>query len=227
LRGFEALLRWDHPREGPISPVSFIPIAEEAGLITPLGHWVLREACQQMVTWTKSYHTPTPLHVSVNLSAKQFDDDVSEHVEQALRDSGLEPSQLKLEVTESAVLENRELATETLERLKQIGVRVSLDDFGTGFSSFSYLHQLPYDTLKIDRSFVSRLGVGRKEGGIVHAIITLAHNLGMDVVAEGVETEAQAQQLSGMWCEYAQGFYFAKPVEAQVAATMISVGRRW
>jgi diguanylate cyclase (GGDEF)-like protein len=227
LRGFEALLRWNHPRDGEISPVSFIPLAEETGLIIPLGQWVLNEACVQMVEWTKSYRPTVPLHVSVNLSAKQFEDDLSSFVEQTLRESGLDPEQLKLEVTESAVLENREVASETLHRLKKQGVRMSLDDFGTGYSSFSYLHQLPYDTLKIDRSFISQLGEGADKGDIVHAIITLAHNLRMDVVAEGVESDAQAQQLATMWCEYGQGFYFAEPVDAQSAGAMISAGRSW
>lgn len=226
VAGFEALLRWKHPTLGFISPVQFIPIAEETGLIVQLGHWVLREACRQMVAFTRG--RSDPLYVSVNLSAKQFgDDDLSAQIEAALGETGLDARQLVLEITESAVLENRDQATGALERLKRQGVRVSLDDFGTGYSSFSYLHQLPYDTLKIDRSFIARLGEEGDATEIVHAIIVLAHNLRMNVVAEGVETAAQAQQLKSMWCEYAQGFHFARPLEPSAVAELLSGGARW
>jgi diguanylate cyclase (GGDEF)-like protein len=226
IAGFEALLRWQHPTLGFISPVQFIPIAEETGLIVQLGHWVLREACRQMAAFNEG--ASEPLYVSVNLSAKQFgDDDLPGQIEAALGESGLDARQLVLEITESAVLENRDQATGALERLKARGVRVSLDDFGTGYSSFSYLHQLPYDTLKIDRSFVSRLGEERDSSEIVHAIIVLAHNLRMNVVAEGVETEAQAKQLKSMWCEYAQGFHFARPLEPPAVIDLLARGHGW
>jgi EAL domain-containing protein (putative c-di-GMP-specific phosphodiesterase class I) len=227
LVGFEALIRWFHPTKGIISPTNFIPIAEETGLIVQMGLWVLREACQQMAHWNRTFQTPVPLYVSVNLSPKQLDDELAQHIESILRETGLQPSALKLEVTESAVLENQKAATELFERLKANGVRVSLDDFGTGYSSFSYLHQLPYDTLKIDRSFVSSMGDKEGEGDIVHAIITLAHNLHMDVVAEGVETASQAKRLGAMWCEYGQGFFFEKPVDADAAAAIIQSPPQW
>jgi diguanylate cyclase (GGDEF)-like protein/PAS domain S-box-containing protein len=227
LVGFEALIRWFHPSKGIISPTDFIPIAEETGLIVQIGLWVLREACRQMAQWNRTFKSSAPLYVSVNLSPKQLDDELAQSIEGILHETGLPPSALKLEVTESAVLENTQATTQLLERLKQNGVRVSLDDFGTGYSSFSYLHQLPYDTLKIDRSFVSSMGDKEGEGDILHAIITLAHNLHMDVVAEGVETASQAKRLGAMWCEYGQGFFFARPVDAEAAAGIIQSPPQW
>jgi diguanylate cyclase (GGDEF)-like protein len=228
LTGFEALIRWEHPRQGTISPELFIPLAEEIGLIGAIGEWVLGEACRQMAAWHREYRLEAPLSISVNLSAKQFaDDDLSQQVERALSETGLDARALKLEVTESAILENRDAARGTLDRLKRHGVQVSLDDFGTGYSSFSYLHQLPYDTLKIDRSFVMRIGDSGENTEIIHALIVLAHNLRMDVVAEGVETASQATQLATMWCEYAQGFYFCRPLAAVHAAELIASRPQW
>ncbi len=228
LTGFEALLRWEHPRQGTISPDQFIPIAEETGLIGQIGSWVLRESCAQMARWSQKFEVEPPLTISVNLSAKQLsEDDLSSDVERILAATGLDARLLKLEVTESAVLENREAATRTLNRLKTHGIKVCLDDFGTGYSSFSYLHQLPYDTLKIDRSFVSRIGDHGENSEIIHAIIVLAHNLRMDVVAEGVETAAQAAQLKTMWCESAQGYYFARPMPAAQATELIAAFPQW
>ncbi|MBW2454696.1 MAG: GGDEF and EAL domain-containing protein [Deltaproteobacteria bacterium] len=223
LVGFEALLRWLRPDEGIIPPDQFIPIAEETGLIVQIGEWVLHEATRQMAHWNRTLCVGEPLHVSVNLSAKQLaEEDLTRQVEAALTESGLGAENLKLEVTETAVLENRDVAAQAIGKLKEQGVRISLDDFGTGYSSFSYLYQLPYDTLKIDRSFVSRIGETGQSTEIVHAIIVLAHNLRMDVVAEGVETAAQAAQLNTMWCEFAQGYYFAKPVDAEAATALIA-----
>jgi diguanylate cyclase (GGDEF)-like protein len=223
LCGFEALVRWDHPGEGLISPGEFIPIAEETGMIVALGQFVLEEACQQMADWNRQFAPQSPLYVSVNLSPTQFaEDDLSNHIEHALGRAQLDARQLHLEITETAVLENPDAATVVLERLKARGVKVSLDDFGTGYSSFSQLHQLPYDTLKIDRSFVARIGADGEHVEIIHAIISLAHNLGLAVVAEGVETEPQATQLERLGCEYAQGFYFARPLDVRAAQAMLS-----
>ena len=228
LSGFEALMRWYHPEQGVISPAKFIPVAEETGLIVQMGEWALREACRQMAEWHRAFRMDPPLYVSVNLSAKQFgEEELHKHVEQGLGEAQLDPRQLKLEITESAVLENQQEAVDVLTRLKQHGVTVSLDDFGTGYSSFSYLHKLPYDTLKIDRSFVSRIGEGGENSEIIHAIIVLAHNLRMDVVAEGVETAGQAAQLKNMWCEYAQGYFFAKPLDADAAGALIASYPQW
>lgn len=228
LAGFEALIRWFHPEHGLISPLSFIPVAEETGLIVPIGKWVLDEACRQMAEWNGLLGGDRSLYMSVNLSAKQFvDDDMPAHVQAAVADSGIDASQLKLEITETAVLENQDSAAQMLHRIKESGVRVSLDDFGTGYSSFSYLHQLPYDTLKVDRSFVSRLDDDDDSYQIVHAIIVLAHNLRMDVVAEGVETARQAAKLCEMACEYAQGYHFAKPMPAEEATVLIAARPKW
>ncbi len=223
LCGFEALVRWDHPSEGLVSPGEFIPVAEETGLIVALGQFVLEEACKQMAEWNRRYAASNPLSISVNLSPMQFaEEDLWSHIEHALRNSELDARQLNLEITESAVLENHDAAVLVLEKLKARGVRVSLDDFGTGYSSFSHLYQLPYDTLKIDRSFVARIGADGENIEIIHAIIALAHHLGLRVVAEGVETEFQATHLDKLGCEYAQGYYFARPLDARGAEALLS-----
>ncbi len=228
LAGFEALIRWYHPEHGLIPPMSFIPIAEETGLIVPIGRWVLEEACAQMARWNELADGDRTLYMSVNLSTKQFvEENLPGLVEAAVSASGIDAAQLKLEITETAVLENLETAATMIRRIKASGVRVSLDDFGTGYSSFSYLHQLPYDTLKVDRSFVCRLEDGEDSSEIVHAIIALAHNLRMDVVAEGVETQRQADKLLKMGCEYAQGYHFAKPMSAEDGAELIVARPKW
>lgn len=228
LAGFEALIRWHHPEHGTISPMSFIPVAEETGLIVPIGQWVLQEACRELARWNALLGGEDRLFMSANLSAKQLvEEEVVEQIAATIAASGVSAHQLKLEITETVVLENHELAATVLRALKELGVRVSLDDFGTGYSSFSYLHQLPYDTLKVDRSFVSRLEEGDESNEIVQAIIVLAHNLRMDVVAEGVETERQAVKLRGMHCEYAQGYHFSRPMEAEDARVMVGRKPRW
>ncbi|MBI4700948.1 MAG: GGDEF and EAL domain-containing protein [Deltaproteobacteria bacterium] len=228
LVGFEALVRWFHPQRGVVLPAQFIPMAEETGLVVPLGALVLGEACRQMARWHAEHAGAAALHVSVNLSPKQLaEEDLRHQIEKALRVSSLPPACLKLEVTESAVLEKLETTTKVLHGLKELGVRLSLDDFGTGYSSFSYLHQLPYDTLKIDRSFVSRMGERGEGCEIVQAIVGLAHNLRMEVVAEGVEAPHQAAFLQSMRCEYAQGYLFAKPLPGPNAAALIGTRPRW
>jgi diguanylate cyclase (GGDEF)-like protein/PAS domain S-box-containing protein len=228
LAGFEALIRWYHPEHGVISPMSFIPVAEETGLIVPIGLWVMQEATRQLGRWNQLTGDDDRLYMSVNLSAKQVvEDDITAQIDAAVADAGIDPAQLKLEVTETAVLDNQENASEVIRRIKASGVRVSLDDFGTGYSSFSYLHQMPYDTLKVDRSFVTRLEEGDESNEIVHAIIVLAHNLRMDVVAEGVETPRQVAKLRNMACEYAQGYHFAKPMSADEASQLIAQRPRW
>jgi PAS domain S-box-containing protein len=227
LAGFEALVRWQHPERGLLAPAEFIRAAEETGLIVPMDRWVMREASRQMAQWNALFSSNPPLHVSVNLSATQVGDELEEHVGRILHDSGLAPQQLKLEVTESAVLENPETVGVRIQRLKSLGVKLALDDFGTGYSSFSNLCQLPYDTLKIDQSFVARLGEGVGNTEIVNAIVVLAHNLRMDVVAEGVETPKQAAQLKTLWCEYAQGYFFARPMDAEAAGALIASCPQW
>jgi len=222
ISGFEALIRWDHPELGYISPLKFIPVAEETGLIIPIGQWVLREACQQLRVWQGQFPSDPPLSISVNLSGRQFSQpDLIDQISQILDETGLDASSLKIEITESAIIENIDAAALMLKRIKALGVRLSLDDFGTGYSSLSYLHRFPIDTLKIDRSFVSRINLP-KNAEIVKTILTLASNLGMDVVAEGVETRDQIIQLTGLNCEYVQGYLLSKPIDGGAMRELIS-----
>ena len=222
VRGFEALARWRHPERGVIPPAKFIPIAEETGMIIPIGIWVLGEACRQIRRWQELYPANEPLTISVNLSGKQFmQRDLLEQVEAVLRQTGLDPGSLKLEITESVVMDNIETATRTLERLRALGVELSIDDFGTGYSSLSYLQRFPVSTLKIDRSFVSRMTESEGTAEIVKTIMTLAQNLGMGVVAEGVETELQREQLKALECEFGQGYYFARPMDDDDAEELL------
>ena len=222
LAGFEALVRWIHPKRGLISPLEFITAAEENNLILPLGRWILQESCRQLREWQKKNPAAENLKVSVNLSSKQFlQSDLAEQVVLSLVAADLAPRCLKLEITESYLMENSEKVTEIMERLRGIGVEISLDDFGTGYSSLSYLHRLPVDYLKIDRSFVSRMADSRENSEIVYTIIKLAQNLKMKVIAEGIETLEQLEHLKNLNCEYGQGFYFSKPVEAAAAERFI------
>jgi EAL domain-containing protein (putative c-di-GMP-specific phosphodiesterase class I) len=236
IAGFESLVRWQHPEKGLIPPGEFISVAEETGLIIPLDRWVLREACRQIRAWQMRFqprpsnegvlsprHTDPPLTISVNLSSKQFSQpDLVAQVEQTLREMELDPRSLKLEITESVIMNNTESAAAVLLQLKALGIQLSIDDFGTGYSSLSYLHRFPLDTLKIDRSFVSRIGPDGEHSEIVRAIITLARNLNMDVIAEGVETAEQSEQLRMLTCDYGQGYFFAKPLDSEAAAALIA-----
>ncbi len=222
IMGFEALVRWTHPEQGIISPVKFVPIAEETGLIIPLGQWVLREACRQMKEWQKIFPQEPPLTISVNLSSRQFSQQsLIGQIRQILTDTGLDAHYLKLEITESAIMENTESAMDMLLQLKAMGIQLSVDDFGTGYSSLGYLYRFPMDLLKIDRSFISRVDIDGEKLELVRTIITLAWNLGMDVVAEGVETTKQLAQLKALKCEYAQGYLFSKPLNSKAAEQLI------
>ncbi len=215
LAGFEALVRWNHPEKGIISPADFIPIAEETGLIVPLGQWVLEQACTAIHGWQKRSPCHRALSLSVNLSARQVSQpNLVDQVKLALSKSNLNPHSLKLEITESVVMENAEAAAVMFKQLRALGVQLSIDDFGTGYSSLSYLHRFPLNYLKIDRSFVSRMTEADDNAEIVRTIVTLARNLGMEVIAEGVETRAQYQQLKVLGCEYAQGYLFSRAVAA-------------
>ena len=214
LAGFEALVRWNHPRRGLVHPGDFIPVAEETGLIVPIGQWVLNEACAHVRQWQIDSPTHRALSLSVNLSARQVaQPDLLDRIKEALETSKLNPHCLKLEITESVVMENAEAAAMMFKQLRSLGVQLSIDDFGTGYSSLSYLHRFPLNYLKIDRSFVSRLTTDN-DNAIVRTISTLARNLGMEVIAEGIETEEQYQQLKMLGCEYGQGYLFSRPVNS-------------
>lgn len=222
ISGFEALLRWQHPTRGIVPPDQFIPIAEDMGLIIDIGQWVLREACCQMRKWQSEGLVERPMTMSVNLSSKQFTNArLAEQITDILRETDLEPDFLNLEITESVVTENAETACATLRQMRALGIHLSIDDFGTGYSSLSYLHRFPLNTLKIDRSFISNMADGDENSAIVRTIIMLADHLGMDVVAEGIETEAQRKNLRALKCGYAQGYLFSRPEEASVIEKLI------
>lgn len=223
IKGFEALVRWQHPTRGLISPDEFIPAAEETGLILPLGRWILAESCLQMRAWQDVFPQAASLVISVNLSSKQFlQSDLAEQVAATLEATGLASSCLKLEITESYLIENSEKAVKIMNRLREIGVELSLDDFGTGYSSLSYLHRLPVNSLKIDRSFVSRMTESEENNEIVRTIVRLAQNLKMDVIAEGIETDEQLKQLNQLNCGFGQGYLFARPMAANLAGEFIT-----
>jgi diguanylate cyclase (GGDEF)-like protein/PAS domain S-box-containing protein len=222
VAGFEALVRWQNPEKGIVNPAVFIPLAEETGLIVEIGRFVLREACRQFVEWRQRSPKLENLFVSVNLSVRQFSlPDIVDQVRTILFDTGLPGEALKLEITESVILESTNLATDKLHLLHDLGAQLSIDDFGTGYSSLSYLHQFPFDNLKIDRSFVSRMADAPERIAIVKTIVQLAKSLGMDAVAEGIETPAQLLGLRSMGCKYGQGFLFSKPVPAAEAELLL------
>jgi diguanylate cyclase (GGDEF)-like protein/PAS domain S-box-containing protein len=223
VQGFEALLRWRHPQHGFIAPDEFIPVAEETGLILPIGRWALEEACRQMREWQAQFPQAAGMYVSVNLSARQFaNPELCEQIKKSLETTGLRPQGLKLEITESVVMGDIEKAIEMLRQLRALGVESSIDDFGTGYSSLSYLHHFPATTLKIDRSFITRMAGAGENSEIVRTILLLARNLDMRVVAEGVETEAQLGQLRALSCDYGQGYLFSKAVNAAAIGRMLS-----
>jgi EAL domain-containing protein (putative c-di-GMP-specific phosphodiesterase class I) len=262
LSGFEALVRWHHPRRGLVAPAEFLGVAEETGLIAPLGWWVLRHACVQLRAWMDSVQNSSQLMgrplingsllnglahngsvadpvvdeaalqnltINVNLSARQFaSDDLTERVCQVLADAKLSPRNLKLEITESTLITQGAVAARQLQALNELGVQLSLDDFGTGYSSLSYLHRYPIGSLKIDRSFISGLDAGSPgeshDASIISTIISLARQMNMSVVAEGVETPEQAGRLREMNCQMGQGFYFSQPMPHEAAALFMNEG---
>ncbi|HQU83311.1 MAG TPA: EAL domain-containing protein [Pyrinomonadaceae bacterium] len=222
---FEALLRWNHPERGMVPPNDFIPVAEETGLIVPIGEWTMGEACRQIAEWHETFPLFKELCVSVNLSIKQLvNASLTNTVKDILKTTNLDPRYLKLEVTESMVMENADLALNILSELCALGVLISTDDFGTGYSSLSYLHHFPFERLKIDRSFVGRMDTEEKSEEIVRTILTLAENLHLEVVAEGIENERQFEQLRKLGCHFGQGYLFSKPVPAQAAERILLNG---
>ncbi len=228
LLGFEALLRWNHSELGNIPPNKFIPIAEDSGLIIPITTWILQDTCSRLARWQQIGVGYRDLMVSVNISGKHFTNgDLVADVEHALEMSKLAPSSLKLEITESVAMENADQTINILNRLKKIGVQLSLDDFGTGYSSLSILHRLPFDTLKIDRSFVYSVGENGENSEILQTIISLAKNLKMRVIAEGIETTTQLSLLQNLGCDYGQGYLLARPQAVEAAEKALYESRSW
>jgi diguanylate cyclase (GGDEF)-like protein/PAS domain S-box-containing protein len=221
IRAFEALLRWHHPVRGEIQPSEFIPLAEESGLIVPIGAWVLGEACWQALHWRRAAPREEPVRISVNLSVKQLQPRLVEDVRRALAGAGTDPPTLQLEITESVLLGNGNGATDLLTELRMLGVEVHVDDFGTGYSSLSYLQRFHLQAIKVDRSFVHRMGSRRTDLVIVRSIVDLATTLGMGVIAEGVETPAQRERLIAFGCQLGQGFFFAEPLDAAAASALL------
>lgn len=220
VRGFEALVRWNHPERELVSPPEFIGVAEETGIILTLGDWILGEGCRQLGEWHEGFSREPPLSLSVNLSAKQFDEaGLMETLNERLGD--LPVGSVHLEVTETALMENIVATSEALARLGRVNFQLHIDDFGTGYSSLSYLHRLPVDSLKIDRSFVEDLALDPENREIVGAIVSLAHALDLEVIAEGVETEAQAAELVALGCDFGQGFHFGRPMTADAAGALL------
>ncbi len=226
--GFEGLVRWQHPDRGVVAPNQFIAIAEETGLIVPLGWWVLRESCKQTRLWQERFLSDPPLWISVNMSGKLFmKADMVDDLLGILEETGLEPRSLRLEVTENVVMDHADLAIRNLMELRALGVQLSIDDFGTGYSSLSYLQRFHYDSLKIDRSFVSQLGSPGESRAIVETILNLANSLGIGVVAEGIETADQVDRLRRMQCPHGQGFWFSRPLAVPAAEELMASSPTW
>lgn len=223
LVGFEALIRWPHPIKGYISPGEFIPVAEDTGLIIPIGQIVLAQVCAQIKAWQTQFPHATVLKVGINVSSQQLQNsEIIQQIDNILEQTGLTPDTLKVEITESLLMENAQVAALLLKQLKERKIEICLDDFGTGYSSLSYLHRFPVDTLKIDRSFVNCIGQLEENLTIIQSIITLAHNLGMNVVAEGIETEEQLTYLQSLHCDFGQGYYFDRPLSPTEAVKLLS-----
>ncbi len=227
--GFEALVRWQHPSRGLVSPIEFIPIAEETGLILPIGYWVMEQACRQMRIWQEKYKIARKMTVSVNLSPVQLKNFSSDHpfncldrIQTIIQKTGLQSQSLKLEITESTIMESLDRANSVLEQIKALGIKLSMDDFGTGYSSLNYLHHLSLDTLKIDKSFIQEIDINTDKLQLIRTIVNLAQTLKMDVIAEGVETIQQQILLTELNCEYGQGYLFSKPLSSMDAQVLIA-----
>ena len=221
------MVRWDHPERGLLDPGEFVPEAEESGLVVPMGDAVLEEACRQAVVWQKELPRTPPLAVSVNLSGRQLRRlDLQDVIRRALEKSGLSASSLGLDITESVYIGALEANTAALDRIKALGVRMSLDDFGSGYSSLSYLKRLPADILKVDRSFTKGLGLEVEDTAIVQTVVDLAHILGMEVVAEGVEVGEQEMLFQEMGCNFGQGFHFSRPLPPEEALEFLNSAYR-
>jgi EAL domain-containing protein (putative c-di-GMP-specific phosphodiesterase class I) len=227
IEGFEALLRWQPPDSGMISPGVFIPVAEQSGLIVPISQWVLKTGCLEAVSWHRQYPEHPPLYVSLNISARHFCHPAFiAHVSDALEESGIRPDCVKIELTETVAMNDAKATEQTMSQLRALGLKLSIDDFGTGYSSLGYLKRFPVDTLKIDQSFIRGMETDRANGAIVSTIVALGRNLGLDVVAEGVEAVSQFQQLRSIGCNAAQGYLFAKPLPPEEVHEVVDRNRR-
>lgn len=225
ITGFEALLRWFHPVRGLITPDDFIPLAEETGLILPIGRWVLKEACRQLVVWQRKFPNEPPLSMSVNISSRQFAQPVFyEQIQQILKETGLDPHTLKLEITESLFMDSSKTTIDNLNRLRQMGVQLLIDDFGTGYSSLGYVQHFPIDTIKIDRIFINQMSEKDNDSEIARTIVQLARKLGLDTIAEGIETEEQLILLKGLDCTYGQGWLFSKALSWEKIEALLEKG---
>ncbi len=228
ITGFEALGRWLHPSRGLVSPTEFIPLAEETGLIIDIGRWLMLDACTQIVHWQEIFRTEPPLSISLNLTSREFSQpDLIPAIQEILENSGLPPAQMSLEIAEGVILEDPELRAKTLEALQTLGVQVSIDDFGTGQASFNFMYSFPIDALKIDSSFIHRIGPAGENAEIVRTIILLARDFGMQVISEGVETAAQLAVLRELRCRYGQGFFFARPMGAAGTEALLATDPHW
>ncbi|MDZ8108203.1 MAG: EAL domain-containing protein [Nostoc sp. DedQUE12a] len=228
ISGFEALVRWRHPTRGLVSPIEFIPVAEETGLISAINTWVLQSACHQLSIWQHHPITPEPLSISVNLSARLFSQpNLLDQIDRIIYENKINPEHLQLEITESVIMENTNAIKIILEQLKQRKIKLIMDDFGTGYSSLSYLHSFPLNALKIDKSFVKRMQENEENMGLVPAMIGIANSMGMSAIAEGVETQEQLAQLRNLNCDFAQGYLFSKPIEEQLVMELLATAPQW
>jgi len=228
IEGWEALVRWRHPERGLVPPLDFISLAEETGLIVPLGKWVLEEACRQAGEWTRKYPATPKRLMNVNISARQFQHrDLITTVLNALRMAGMAPDALKLEITESIMMKDPVASLEAMKTFRSMDIHLVIDDFGTGYSSLSYLKRFPVDTLKVDKSFVDGLGKDPESTAIVTAVISLAKSLGMRVTAEGIETLDQMEHLQRLDCDQGQGYHFSRPLTAQAAEELLASNPQW
>jgi diguanylate cyclase (GGDEF)-like protein len=228
ISGFEALVRWQHPSRGLVSPTEFIPVAEETGLINAINTWVLQSACHQLSIWQHHPVTPEPLTMSVNLSARLFlQPNLVEQIDQIIYEKKINPAYLELEITESVIMENTQAIKIILQQLKQRKIKLIMDDFGTGYSSLSYLHSFPLNALKIDKSFVKRMQENKENMGLVPAMIGIANSMGMSAIAEGVETQEQLALLRSLNCNFAQGYLFSQPVEQQLVLQLLASAPQW
>ncbi len=226
--GFETLIRWNNPERGLMLPEEFIPVAENTGLIIPIGQWVLHEACSQMKLWHEKYSSYLPLKISVNISSKEFTQpDLIKNIEETLLTTGFDGRNLSLEITESMIMENPDFVATLLAQLKALNIQLHIDDFGTGYSSLSYLSRFPFDVLKIDRSFVSKMNSNKENLEIVRTIVNLANNLGIDVIAEGVEKNEHLQELKKLKCSYAQGHFFSRPLDVNAIEAFMQSRPHW